>query len=144
MNIQTIANPEAPRFSVSVYAFPGMVDYRKLSFNIESIIEIIENSLNVSFGELKKKNRKRNGFVLPRFVIMYFAQKYTKMSLKDIGRHFISEEKPRGYSHCNVLHARKTIQNTIDTDKNFKKEMAKIEAKILNRMMIYEIHKDNG
>ena len=61
---------------------------------------------------VKIKTRKRQ-VVQARQIAMYFAKNMTKSSLSSIGAHC-------GKDHATVLHACRTVNNLIETDKKFK------------------------
>ena len=58
-----------------------------------------------------------------RQIIMYFAKKETKMTLKAIGRFFKQD-------HATASHAIKTIGNYIDTDSVFREKIRVYQTKI--------------
>jgi len=72
---------------------------------------------------LKSKTRKRE-VVQARQISMYFAKSLTKSSLATIGMHC------GGKDHATVLHACRTVNNLIDTDKRFKGYISELEKKI--------------
>jgi chromosomal replication initiator protein len=55
---------------------------------------------------------------------MFFAKTHTKTSLTSIGLHCGNKD------HATVLHACKTVQNLIETDKEFKSYADDLEKKI--------------
>ena len=55
---------------------------------------------------------------------MYFSKKMTKSSLANIGMHC------GGKDHATVLHACKTVNNLIDTDKRFRGYIDDLNKKI--------------
>jgi hypothetical protein len=73
---------------------------------IQQFVCIAEGQL---ISSLQKRTRKRE-IVFTRQCIMFFVKKYTKETLEQIGDHY-------GQGHCGALHAIKTINNLIDTDK---------------------------
>jgi chromosomal replication initiator protein len=62
-----------------------------------------------------------------RQIAMYFCRKYTRKSLREIGMEFGNK------TPATILHACKTIQNLIHTDKKFQYKLEEIENAILNR-----------
>ena len=67
--------------------------------------------------------------VLSRQVSMYYIKKYTKQSLAGIGSYFQKD-------HATILHAIKTVNNYIDTDKKFRCDIERINNRILSKVMI--------
>ena len=66
------------------------------------------------------KNRKRE-LVLGRQVSMYFILKFCKMSLSATGKLFEKD-------HATVLHSRKTIENLLFTEPQFRSQMAELQS----------------
>lgn len=68
-----------------------------------------------------------------RFIYFYLMLKYQsihRLSLMKIGATLSHEGKINGYDHATVLHARKTVQNWMDTDK----EMKQLVNRIIERV----------
>lgn len=89
---------------------------------IDHIQRIITDYFNLALEELHSKTRKRN-VVQARQLAMYFAKKYTKNSLAVIGSQIGQRD------HATVLHACKTVENLIITDREFKKYVSDLESK---------------
>jgi chromosomal replication initiator protein len=62
--------------------------------------------------------------VQARQLAMFFAKKYTKNSLANIGSQIGDRD------HATVLHACKTVDNLVSTDKQFKKFVEDINKKL--------------
>jgi chromosomal replication initiator protein len=62
--------------------------------------------------------------VQARQVAMFFSKNLTKSSLATIGLQI------GGKDHATVLHACKTVNNLIETDKQFKNQIEEIEKKL--------------
>ena len=80
----------------------------------EAVIEVdfrLRKTFGLSIEELKSQGQKRE-FVVPRQVGMWWLKNNTKKSLRLIG-------EVLGKDHGTALHAIKTINNYIDTDKEF-------------------------
>jgi len=91
--------------------------------SIDYIQKIVCDYFNISVDSLKSKTRKRE-IVQARQVAMYFAKTFTKNSLAVIGSVI------GGKDHATVLHACRTVQNLMDTDKKFKQYVDDIEKKL--------------
>jgi hypothetical protein len=89
----------------------------------------------VTAEQIQTKTRKRE-VVQARQTMMYLACKYTAYSLTRIGYKFGKKD------HCTVLHAKKTINNLIDTNKDFREQIKAIEV-ILKGELSTEIKIDN-
>jgi chromosomal replication initiator protein len=62
--------------------------------------------------------------VIARQTAMYFAKNHTNLSLKAIGYHFGKRD------HTTVLHAIESVNNMIDTDKEFKNGIAELQKRL--------------
>ena len=62
--------------------------------------------------------------VQARQLAMFFAKKYTKLSLANIGKYIGKRD------HATVLHACKTVDNLNETDKQFRKFFSDLTTKI--------------
>ncbi len=95
----------------------------KKDITIEFIQKIVCNYFNVGLDLIKSKTRKRE-IVQARQISMYFSKNLTKASLTTIG------SKIGGKDHATVLHAFKTVNNLMETDKKFRLQVEDIEKKI--------------
>jgi chromosomal replication initiator protein len=91
--------------------------------NIEFIQKVVCDYFNVSLEILSSKTRKRE-IVQARQLVMLFAKEYTKSSLAMIGAHCGNKD------HATVLHAVRTINNLIETDKQFNGYVKDLDKKI--------------
>ena len=89
---------------------------------IDHIQQIIADYFNLDIESLHSKTRKRN-VVQARQLAMFFSKKYTKSSLSTIGSQIGQRD------HATVLYACKTVENLIETDREFKKYVSDLEAK---------------
>lgn len=81
--------------------------------SIELIQKIVCDYFNMSVEMMKSKTRRRE-VVQARQIAMFFAKNMTKSSLATIGMNC------GGKDHATVLHAYRTVNNLIDTDKRFR------------------------
>jgi len=91
--------------------------------SIDYIQKIVCDYFDMPIELLKSKTRKRE-VVQARQIAMYFAKSMTKSSLATIGLH------SGGKDHATVLHACRTVNNLIDTDKRFKTYIDELHKKI--------------
>jgi chromosomal replication initiator protein len=91
--------------------------------SIDYIQKVVCDYFNLEMELLKSKTRKRN-VVQARQIAMYFAKSMTKSSLSSIGAHC------GGKDHATVLHACRTVNNLIETDKKFKASVQDLQKKI--------------
>jgi len=90
----------------------------------EEIINIVCLYYNLKPDQIKVKRGKRE-LVLPRQLCMYFAKKYFKASIT-----WKLVSQPFGFLHANSIHAVKTINNLIDTDKNIRQDVYNLSEKL--------------
>lgn len=95
----------------------------KREISIDYIQKVICDYFNMSMESMKSKTRKRE-IVQARQIAMYFAKNLTKSSLATIGSVI------GGKDHATVLHACKTVNNLMDTDKRFKVYIEEIDKKL--------------
>jgi len=99
-----------------------LVKNTKKDISIDFIQETVCDYFNIPIDLLKSKTRKRE-IVQSRQIAMYFAKTLTKSSLATIGSQI------GGKDHATVLHACKTVNNLIETDKRFKMYIDDIEKR---------------
>ncbi len=95
----------------------------KRELSIDYIQKTVSEYFQLDTDTLKSKTRKRH-IVQARQLAMFFAKKFTKASLANIGAQIGDRD------HATVLHACKTIDNLITTDKQFKKYVDDIHKKL--------------
>ncbi len=98
------------------------VKHTQKEISIDFIQKVVSDYFEMDVDTLKSKTRKRN-IVQARQLAMFFAKKYTKASLASIGSQIGKRD------HATVLHACKTIDNLLETDKEFKKYFDDINQK---------------
>jgi len=91
--------------------------------SIDYIQKVVSDYFDLPIELMKSKTRKRE-VVQARQIAMYFAKLYTKSSLATIGAHC------GGKDHATVLHACKTVNNLMETDKRFRAYVEELEKKI--------------
>ncbi len=87
---------------------------------VEKIRDVVCEYFKLSVDAILTKSRKRE-VVQARQIAMYLAKQMTSNSLSSIG-HTIGNR-----DHATVLHACKTVDNQIETDKQFRKSVQDIE-----------------
>ena len=100
-----------------------LVKNTKREISIDYIQKIVCDYFNMPQEIINSKTRKRE-IVQARQIAMYFAKSLTKSSLATIGSQI------GGKDHATVLHACKTVNNLIDTDKRFRGFIDEIEKKL--------------
>lgn len=91
--------------------------------SIDYIQKVVCDYFNLPIELLKSKTRRRE-VVQARQIAMFFAKRMTKSSLASIGA------QCGGKDHATVLHACKTVNNLLDTDKRFKVYIDELDKKI--------------
>ncbi len=91
--------------------------------SIDYIQKIVCDFFELPLEVLKSKTRKRE-VVQARQLAMYFSKQFTKSSLSNIGMHC------GGKDHATVLHACRTVNNLMDTDKKFKAQVVDLQKRI--------------
>ncbi len=100
-----------------------LVKNSKKEISVDYIQKIVCDYFNISPDQLHSKTRKRE-IVQARQIAMFFSKSLTKSSLASIGSQI------GGKDHATVLHACKTVNNLMDTDKRFKQTIDNIEKKL--------------
>ena len=91
--------------------------------SIDYIQKIVSEYFNISVEKINA-NKKDREVVQPRQICMFFAKKYTKLSLSTIG------DRCGGRDHATVLHACRTISNLYETEKKMKIFIDEIDKKM--------------
>jgi len=100
-----------------------LIKSTKREISIDYIQKVVCNYYNIGLEQLQSKTRKRE-IVQARQVAMFFSKTLTKSSLATIGSQI------GGKDHATVLHACKTVNNLIETDKRFRLQVDEIEKKL--------------
>ncbi|WP_372776018.1 chromosomal replication initiator protein DnaA [Mangrovibacterium sp.] len=100
-----------------------LVKSSKRELSIDYISKVVCDYFNLPVDHLQTKTRKRE-IVQARQLAMYFSKSMTKSSLASIGSQIGNKD------HATVLHACKTVNNLIETDKNFRSFVDEIEKKL--------------
>ncbi len=91
--------------------------------SIDYIQKVVCDYFNFPVSVINEKTRKRE-IVQARQLAMYFSKKHTKSSLATIGLHCGNKD------HATVLHAIRTVNNLIETDKQFKTYVDDLDKKL--------------
>ena len=100
-----------------------LIKNTKREISIDYIQKVVCNYFNIPIEQIQSKTRKRE-IVQARQVAMFFSKNLTKASLATIGSQI------GGKDHATVLHACKTVNNLIETDKRFRIQIDEIEKKL--------------
>lgn len=91
--------------------------------SIDYIQKVVSDYFDMPIDLMKSKTRKRE-VVQARQIAMFYAKNMTKASLATIGA------QCGGKDHATVLHAYRTVNNLIETDKQFRGYIADLDKKI--------------
>ena len=120
---QSTLNKKEITLDLAKQIIDKLVKSTRREISIDYIQKIVCDYFNMQVENLKSKTRKRE-IVQARQIAMYFAKNLTKSSLATIGSVI------GGKDHATVLHACKTVNNLIDTDKRFRLYIDEIEKKL--------------
>lgn len=125
--ISILAQASLNRKAVTVELVKQMIDKFVKNTTHEISIDYIHKVVCDYFGlpvdMIKSKTRKRE-VVQARQIAMFFAKSMTKSSLSAIGLHC------GGKDHATVLHACRTVNNLMETDKKYKANVQELQKKI--------------
>ncbi len=120
---QSSLNKKAITLELAKQMIDKFVKNTAREVSIDYIQKVVCDYFDLPMELLKSKTRKRE-VVQARQIAMYFSKKLTKSSLASIGMHC------GGKDHATVLHACKTVNNLIDTDKRFRGYIDDLKKKI--------------
>jgi len=120
---QSSLNKKAINLDLAKQMIDKYVKNTSREISIDYIQKVISDYFNIEVDHINSKTRKRE-IVQARQLAMYFSKKMTKSSLATIGVHCGNKD------HATVLHACRTVNNLIETDKQFKVYVDELEKKI--------------
>jgi chromosomal replication initiator protein len=120
---QSSLNKKAINLELAKSMIDKFVKNTAREVSIDYIQKVVCDYFDLPIELLKSKTRKRE-VVQARQIAMFFSKKMTKASLASIGA------QCGGKDHATVLHACKTVNNLLDTDKRFRGYVADLEKKI--------------
>ena len=103
--------------------FSGLLSKHKLKI----VMEEVSGEFKLSIESLLMPSR-RNEVVYPRMVVFYLARNCCDLSLESIAGMFQKD-------HTTVMHGEKTVKNRMETEKEFKVLVEKIESKCRDRFV---------
>jgi len=120
---QSSLNKKAVNLDLARQMVDKFVKNTAREVSIDYIQKVVCDYFDMPIETLKSKTRKRE-VVQARQIAMYFSKQMTKSSLATIGMHC------GGKDHATVLHACKTVNNLMDTDKRFRGYIDDLKKKI--------------
>jgi chromosomal replication initiator protein len=121
---QASLNKKAITLDLAKQMIDKFVKNNSHEISIDYIQKVVCDYFDLTLETLKSKTRKRE-VVQARQLAMYFSKGLTKSSLSNIGMHC------GGKDHATVLHACRTVNNLIETDKKFKAQVHDLQ-KLIN------------
>lgn len=120
---QSTLNKKEVTLELTKTMIDRLVKNSKKEISVDYIQKVVCDYFNLPPDLLQSKTRKRE-IVQARQIAMFFSKSLTKSSLASIGSQI------GGKDHATVLHACKTVNNLMDTDKRFKSQIEAIEKKL--------------
>lgn len=120
---QSTLNHKEINISLASEMIERLVKNTHKEISIDSIQKGVCEYFGLPLDSLQNRTRKRE-IVQARQIAMYFAKQLTKSSLSTIGSVIGQKD------HATVLHACKTVNNLMDTDKRFKSQVLDIEKRL--------------
>lgn len=97
-------------------ALKSIIPLKKKAVTIERIQEYVAKKSKVTASDIRSKSNKRE-IARPRQIAMYITKKLTKTPLNEIGSKF------GGKHHSTVLHSIKKVEELIETDPEFARQI---------------------
>ncbi len=120
---QSTLNKKAITKDLAVEMINKIVKQNRHEITIDYIQKIVCDYFSLPVDSLQSNTRKRE-VVQARQIAMFFSKSLTKSSLASIGSQIGQKD------HATVLHACKTVNNLIDTDRQFKIDVEEIEKRL--------------
>lgn len=120
---QSSLNKKAITLDLARQMIDKFVKNTAREISIDYIQKVVCDYFEIPVDSLSSKTRKRD-IVQARQLAMYYSKKHTKASLAAIGLHCGNKD------HATVLHACRTVNNLIETDKQFRAYVEEIEKRI--------------
>ena len=90
---------------------------------IQQIFDAVTKYYNVRLSDLQSKKRHKS-IAFPRQVCMFLARRHTRYSLEEIGGYF------GGRDHTTVLHAVRTVDGDMKSDRSVAEQLNYIDAQL--------------
>ena len=120
---QSSLNKKAINLDLAKKMIDKFVKNTSREISIDYIQKVVCDYFGLPLEAIHSKTRKRE-IVQARQLAMYFSKKMTKASLATIGLHCGNKD------HATVLHACRTVNNLIETDKQFRNYVDELDKKI--------------
>lgn len=94
------------------------------NLSLETVSSVVCGYYDVKESDIFIRVRDRDILSI-RQVFHYFASKFTKRNLNDIGNYLNC-----GFDHSTVIHSRNLVNNLVDTDEKFKETISYLNYKL--------------
>ncbi|RLD44096.1 MAG: chromosomal replication initiator protein DnaA, partial [Bacteroidetes bacterium] len=120
---QATLNKKAITLELAKQMIDKFVKSTTREISIDYIQKVVCDYFSMPLDLINSKTRKRE-IVQARQLAMFFSKKHTKSSLATIGLHCGNKD------HATVLHACRTVNNLLETDKQFRVYVEDIDKKL--------------
>ena len=120
---QATLNKKAITLELAKQMIDKFVKSTTREISIDYIQKVVCDYFSMPIDLINSKTRKRE-IVQARQLAMFFSKKHTKSSLATIGLHCGNKD------HATVLHACRTVNNLLETDKQFRVYVEDIDKKL--------------
>lgn len=120
---QSTLNKKAITLELAKQMIDKFVKNTSREISIDYIQKIVCDYFGLPIETINSRTRKRE-IVQARQLAMFFSKKHTKSSLATIGLHCGNKD------HATVLHACRTVNNLLETDKKFRIFVEEIDKKL--------------
>jgi chromosomal replication initiator protein len=115
----TFANEEI-NLELAEKVIANVVDQKPQELSVEKIRDVVCDYFGLSVDKVLSKSRVRE-VTNARQIAMYLSKQMTKSSLSEIGRGVGNRD------HATVLHSFSVVNDLMDTDKEFKRNVQELE-----------------
>jgi chromosomal replication initiator protein len=119
---QATLNKKAITLELAQSTLEKLTNHNKRELSVDYILQAVSDYFHID-ANLVLSNTRRREVVQVRQVAMYFAKHLTNASLKGIGVQLGKKD------HATVLHACRTVNDLMTTDRRFKLQIQELEGK---------------
>ena len=119
---QATLNKKAITLELAQSTLEKLTNHNKRELSVDYILQAVSDYFHID-ANLVLSNTRRREVVQVRQVAMYFAKHLTNASLKGIGVQLGKKD------HATVLHACRTVNDLMATDRRFKLQIQELEGK---------------
>ena len=120
-------DPENITIDIAAEILADMISDKIVEVNLETITARVCDYYNITLTQIFDKTRKKN-IVFPRQIAMYLSNLLIpQLSLKEIAQYYKRKD------HTTVLHAKRTIEELFQKDRDIRIQIEKLIKEIKNR-----------